>query len=95
MTSKSTLRKARHRERLFKEQRGLCYYCAKPMLLSAGTGTQRQPNRLATLEHIIPLANGGQFSPASNAVAACFQCNQQRGTRDARLFMLEKQGMLT
>ncbi len=88
-------RKRNARVRLFKEQRGLCYYCAKPMLLARGAEPgQCNPKRLVTLDHIIPRSMGGPLSPSTNAVAACLACNGERGTKDARLFMLEKQGML-
>ena len=86
--------KRNQKERLFREQRGLCYYCEKPMLLRHGPMLRRPPNTLATLDHVIPRAEGGAFAPSTNAVAACWHCNNQRGAKDARLFMLEKQGAL-
>lgn len=87
----TTQRKRNQRERLFRAQRGLCYYCQKPMLLAHGEN--RKPNVL-TLDHIVPLSKGGALSFTENTVAACRRCNSQRGTKDARLFMLEKQGLL-
>jgi 5-methylcytosine-specific restriction endonuclease McrA len=84
----------RVRTRLFHAQRGLCYYCNRPMLLAKGPSEGRQPPHLCTLDHIIPLSRGGAFAPTQNAVAACAQCNNDRGDTDARMFMLQKQGVL-
>lgn len=81
------------RTRLFKEQRGLCYYCARPMALLKLGEKDRAPSNLATLDHIIPLAKGGARGPTINCVCACKKCNNERGTRDARLFLLEKMGL--
>ena len=82
--------KACTRKRLFKEQRGICFYCGEPMRL-AKRWKNPAPN-FATIDHIIPKSKGGQL--AGNAVCACLKCNGERGDRDARLFMLEKQGVL-
>ena len=88
-------RTQRHREKLFREQRGLCFYCQRPMLLRNGhTDGAHMPGTLATLDHIIPISNGGAKAPTLNTVAACRTCNGKRGTKDARLFMLERQGAL-
>lgn len=85
-------RKVRIRTLLFRKQRGACYYCGEPMLLAKVPEGVRQPPRLATIDHIIPKSKGGAF--AENCVGACAECNSERGDRDARLFMLEKQGVL-
>ena len=89
MSTRKTILKRKHRARLFREQCGLCFYCAKPMLLQDGCNL---PNA-ATLDHVIPLSMGGIWSPRHNAVAACLRCNHERGTADGRLFMLRKQGL--
>lgn len=81
----------RKRELLFREQRGLCFYCLKPMLLARGRDDGRVLPRQVTLDHIIPKSRGGGI--VGNVVGACFTCNGERGDRDARLFMLEKQGL--
>ena len=48
----------------------------------------------ATLDHIVPISRGGVKSFTANTVLACMECNNQRGSKDARIFMLEKQGAL-
>lgn len=83
----------RRREKLFLAQKGLCFYCAQPMLLATVHTGQKQPPRLVTLDHIVPKSAGGTIGN-DNTVAACAKCNQERGTEDARLFMLRKQGMV-
>ena len=85
--------KQRVRERLFHEQKGCCYYCGKPMLIGKGGPGYWLPHNFCTVDHIIPIAKGGARGATLNAVAACHRCNNQRGTKDARLFMLEKQGL--
>lgn len=94
MTRKKSYRQRvkRARERLFWEQKGLCFYCAQPMLLASGTGTDKTRYNQITLDHVVPRSKGGTSAPTLNAVAACFRCNQERGDKDARAFMLEKQG---
>lgn len=81
------------RTRLFFEQKGLCFYCSRPMLLAKIPEGMRQPPHLATLDHIVPHSAGGTIAN-NNTVAACAACNVERGNRDARLFMLKKQGAL-
>lgn len=78
------------RKRLFKEQKGLCFYCQEPMLLRYGS---LRPTS-ATLDHIIPLSKGGVIGATLNTVAACKKCNEERGNTDARLFLFKKQGII-
>ena len=84
------------RERLWNEQGGKCYYCGViTKLPKAGMkGNGGAGKRLATLDHIIPVSLGGAFAPTKNCVVACAGCNVERGTKDARLVILEKQGAL-
>lgn len=85
----SKLRRARFRMWLKQEKR--CYYCARRTFLpQRGQDPHKQT---ATFDHIIPLSEGGAYSPTQNTVVACHQCNNERGTRDARIFLLEKMGV--
>ena len=61
-------------KRMFRKQRGLCHYCELPM--------NWDPNSRArcTTEHLVPQAMGGT-NRDSNKVAACFACNNARGTQ--------------
>lgn len=86
----NTRRKRNATKRLFHEQGGRCYYCNEPMLLTKSY----KPLKRATLDHIVPLSQGGAFAPTANCVAACSSCNGKRGTGDARLFMLKMQGAI-
>lgn len=45
-----------------------CVYCATPLMLET-----------ATLDHVQPLARGGDHAPG-NLVAACQSCNQMKGS---------------
>lgn len=86
--------KRRARQAIWHQQRGLCFYCGQPCAFIAWDMPKGRPHpqNLATLDHIIPLAHGGIFDPYQNCVVACRACNQERGTKDARIFALSKQG---
>lgn len=62
------------RRQAFYKQDGLCHWCKTPMALNAG---KQQPHSV-TLEHLIPEHAGGPDTE-ENCVAACKQCNAERG----------------
>lgn len=53
-------------ERIYKAQKGRCYYCGKKAKL--------------TVDHIVPLSRGGTNDP-SNIVGACEHCNSSKGNK--------------
>lgn len=65
----------KHRDILFDEQGGLCYYCKRPMIKRwihvDGAPT---PNDIATLDHKVPRSKGGK-NRIENKCAACNTCN--------------------
>jgi 5-methylcytosine-specific restriction endonuclease McrA len=63
------------RNRLSEAQGHQCCWCRKRMI-EAGPLDDRP-----TLEHIVPLSEGGEDTPANLAVA-CFRCNNRRGNGD-------------
>jgi 5-methylcytosine-specific restriction endonuclease McrA len=69
------------RRQLVREQKGLCHYCRRPM--TAATRNGDDP-RSATLDHVVPVADGGDSSPG-NLVAACRACNQAKGDNPAAI----------
>jgi 5-methylcytosine-specific restriction endonuclease McrA len=66
--------------RLYLVQRGLCFYCMEPMLMSS-----RIPGKTGhkgwTREHIVPRSKGGKDGYA-NLVLAHLNCNARRGNAD-------------
>lgn len=58
----------KYRERLYREQNGLCFWCA---------GDMDEP----TIDHVVPICKGGGNS-YHNVVLSCFECNQARGCSD-------------
>ena len=60
-------RAARHRETVMQRDGTSCYYCGKPNLTGRG----------ATLDHLVPLCDGGT-NDAENLVLACARCNSQK-----------------
>lgn len=64
------------RYRLVQKQFGLCFWCGRPL-------------RSATLDHVVPKSKGGTLGQG-NAVAACLQCNAEKGDRSAEEFVRAK-----
>ncbi len=69
---------AAQRDELVYQQRGLCAYCDRPF---GSDGGFRRP----TLDHVVPLALGGS-NTKDNKVAACAECNTQKGHMSAEAF---------
>lgn len=61
-----------------------CYYCGKEMDFKKGVG-RKFNNDMATIEHLIPLARGGEHTFA-NTVLACRFCNISRGAKSQEDF---------
>lgn len=61
-----------------------CHYCQKEMDFSKGVG-RKFNNDMATIEHLIPLARGGEHTFA-NTVLACRFCNISRGAKSQEDF---------
>lgn len=55
-----------------------CYYCNTPLDASS-----------ATMDHIVPLAQGGRSS-RGNVVAACKDCNTKKHSRNAVEWLLDE-----
>lgn len=74
----NTVTLRRKRKRLFKEQKGLCYYCKGPMIyIELYPG--RPIKNMVTIEHlIIPVL--GQKKNGAKLVATCADCNQKKAT---------------
>lgn len=54
-----------------------CYWC-KEFMTMPQSGDEQRPTD-ATLEHLVPIADGGS-KKAKNVVAACMKCNTARPT---------------
>lgn len=76
------------RARLFEEQGGLCFYCREPM--NPPPFPRPRGPRDVTLEHLIPLSEGGRRA-FPNEVAACNECNHRRGRMPWLLFFCLKE----
>lgn len=82
MSSKHDIPK--RRTRLWLEQDGICFYCERPMTLHS-RHREDPAGRRVTLEHLIPLSQGGEYG-FHNEVAACSRCNNRRGAMCWRAF---------
>jgi len=69
--------------RAFVTQRGLCHWCRRLMdPASPGNTGVCQPLTM-TADHVKPVWDGGH-TVSGNVVAACYECNQARGTLSNR-----------
>lgn len=75
--------------RRIKKERGelVCEYCGKRHLHIE----QRKSNsHLATIDHIKPIAAGGNRYDEENFAVVCFKCNQKKGTADYTMIMMRR-----
>ena len=61
-----------------------CYYCKKEMDFSVGVGRKFNKD-MATIEHLIPLARGGEHT-WENTVLACRHCNISKNAKTTEEF---------
>jgi len=72
-----------------------CTYCGKPHLEIGGRTPQdlilnnRNPN-LATVDHIVALAKGGERYNEENLCVSCKDCNKNKGTKSVEEFTKNK-----
>lgn len=87
MRSRSDSNKTKRcRDKAFRIQGGLCFYCHNPMWLRTGLhefakiyqiSFEDARLRQCTGDHVLELKNGGQTSQG-NVVATCLYCNLKR-----------------
>jgi len=65
------------RRDLYRAQIGRCRYCDRPMKLARRL---KGDPRECTIDHVVPLSRGGTFD-LDNLVAACRECNIEKGQR--------------
>ena len=63
-------------QEVFDRDRWICHLCNRPTLRTVAVPHPRA----ATLDHLVPLAKGGEHSRA-NTACACFDCNVRKGDR--------------
>lgn len=76
--------------RLFSEQNGLCFLCDRRM---PKVGEHQKNRAKVTMEHVVPLSQGGEDS-WENVVAAHSICNARKGGRSPTTAELEKLRLL-
>lgn len=75
-------------EGLVKEFGLICHWCSAPLVRSE-SGTSRQADNTATLDHVVSRIFGGS-DKRDNCVIACRKCNHDRGLADGFLSGLSK-----
>jgi len=74
----------RIREKRFRQQNGLCYYCKQPMVLNPQVQrhTKHPPNQ-CTIEHLYDRFHPmrGKSPGKTNLVAACWKCNNEQSQK--------------
>jgi len=75
-------RRAKYRVFLYMKQGMLCHYCKCKMYITRIGHGERQPENLATFEHLIDdwSSTEGKDNSLSNIVLACFKCNNSRNS---------------
>lgn len=68
-------------KKLFKKQKGKCFYCGIDMHLD-----EKRDSTRMTLDHLTPKSKGGK-AVASNFVGACHGCNLKRGNKSIAEFV--------
>lgn len=58
-----------------------CQVCGNDDLIENGIGRGKQPDNLATIEHIIPISEGGFKYIETNYLCTCNKCNNKRGIK--------------
>lgn len=83
--SKRLEKKRNQMARLFKEQKGLCFWCQRKMALTlrpkAIRGVPPPDPLMATIDHLDDRLNPlrGSFRSQERHVVACYECNHRRG----------------
>gem|GEM_PF-5878805 len=76
-------RAKRRRQALCERQRWRCHWCGELMFPVKKKGDGNPKDLTATIDHVIPLAEGGN-NIVANTVAAHYRCNQARNTAAQR-----------
>ena len=90
-------RMRRKRERLYREQRGKCYWCGVMMRIGEKwrpSGRAEPTPTYATIEHLDSRLSGerGGHSGEKRLVLACLKCNHNRASREVEESLLVKGG---
>lgn len=80
----SSHRKISRRRVLLKKFGTKCHWCKIEMTPVKVKGDNNPRQTSMTIDHVLPLWNGGDNS-RNNTVLACYECNQERNTRDSAL----------
>lgn len=74
-------RTAEDRRRIFDRTQGTCHLCEKQLAFDNYASYERRGGW--HIDHVVPKALGGT-DRGSNLLAACWECNLEKGTRSAR-----------
>jgi 5-methylcytosine-specific restriction endonuclease McrA len=82
--------KIRRKDRLFREQEGVCVYCKKEMKwdVTAPVKWKGHPDE-ATVDHVTPRSKGGS-NFLKNIVVCCFDCNARKADKTLIQFLVEE-----
>ncbi len=70
--------KLRFLRRMEREGKLICVYCQIQLKIYENQ-TKRLPEDMATIEHLVPISQGGLKYHESNFACACNGCNNRRG----------------
>ena len=58
-----------------------CHYCPKDNLVIEYEGMKVPLDKLATIDHVVPMSRGGAAFDEKNVVPCCNKCNQKKGNK--------------
>jgi 5-methylcytosine-specific restriction endonuclease McrA len=79
-------------EVLAKEGHLKCTYCPKDNLQIEFDGMKIPRNKMATIDHIVPISKGGEIYDYSNLCVACARCNNKKSDYDLQTFLNKRNG---
>jgi len=83
MARRNTKKDRKKRDRLFREQNGVCYWCHMPMTRMARTAPGAVvPHYTLTLDHVPSRVIAKMNGVKSKLVAACLACNLRRAQEE-------------
>lgn len=83
MNRRPNFNRGKVRRRLRERDGDLCCWCKEPMNFDWPPPGQPRSGDLATIEHIVPLSEGGDHDMSNMALAHC-ACNWERNSKAVR-----------
>lgn len=64
-----------------------CVYCQKPNLVIEYDGMKVSNYIKATIDHVVPISDGGGVYDIKNVICACAKCNTKKGSKSLNEYL--------